>query len=103
MPLASSMDLMSIASAGFEQVVTVSKRGLPAGDRGGFPAPRWSPGGEEIAFLASPSAAETKRQVFTLPMKGGEARKVTNAPQGVQQFAWSPDGKAFAYVTADEA
>ena len=34
---------------------------------------------------------------------GGEASKITDAPNGIEQFAWSPDGKQIAYVTADDA
>jgi dipeptidyl aminopeptidase/acylaminoacyl peptidase len=32
---------------------------------------------------------------------GGEATAVTNGAASVQHFAWRPDGRAFAYVTAD--
>jgi hypothetical protein len=32
-------------------------------------------------------------------MSGGDARKVTNAPNGVEQFAWRPNGMDIAYVT----
>ena len=35
-------------------------------------------------------------------MSGGDARKVTNAPNGVEQFAWRPNGKDIAYVTSDD-
>src|SRR5437667_180790 len=36
-------------------------------------------------------------------MRGGEARKITDAPgAGVEQFAWKPDGTEIAYVAADE-
>ena len=29
-----------------------------------------------------------------MPMDGGDARPVTKAPEGVEQFAWRPDGVA---------
>jgi len=37
-----------------------------------------------------------------LSISGGEARKLTNSPTGVQQFSWKPDGTAIAFVQEDE-
>ena len=66
--------------------------------------PRWSPNGDRLAFLAAVGPPkEEKAQIFVLPMSGGDAVKITEAPNGVEQFAWRPDGREIAYVTADEA
>jgi dipeptidyl aminopeptidase/acylaminoacyl peptidase len=35
-------------------------------------------------------------------MNGGDARRITNAPKGIQHYAWKPDGSAIAFATADE-
>jgi Tol biopolymer transport system component len=34
---------------------------------------------------------------------GGEARRVTDVPGGVDQFAWSPDGRSLALAVSDTA
>jgi Tol biopolymer transport system component len=81
-------------------------------DRKGVRSPRWSPSGDRLAFLAVVPYTEDNKddgankqdsqQVFVMPMSGGDARKVTNAPNGVGQFAWRPNGKDIAYVTSDD-
>ena len=87
---------------------------------------RWSPDGGTLAFLAkgTPKASarpepaataagtgtpappvpldeEGHRQIFVMPMAGGDALQITQAWAGVQQFAWRPDGGALAFVTED--
>jgi len=73
-------------------------------DRKDAGSPRWSPAGDRIAFLAAVGPAkEEKAQIFVLSMSGGDALKITDAPNGIEQFAWRPSGTEIAYVTADEA
>jgi dipeptidyl aminopeptidase/acylaminoacyl peptidase len=62
-------------------------------------APRWSPSGDRIAFIAPD--ADKKGQIFVLPMSGGEALQLTKGKEGVSQFAWSPDGASIAYAIED--
>jgi dipeptidyl aminopeptidase/acylaminoacyl peptidase len=82
--------------------------------RKGAASPRWSPSGDRLAFLAEatghPDASASadkddssgpQPQIFVLPMEGGEAQQITHGPDGVEQFAWRPDGKMIAYVTPD--
>jgi dipeptidyl aminopeptidase/acylaminoacyl peptidase len=79
-----------------------AQRALTA-ERRGLASPRWSPDGESLAFLAnSGSGAEARRQIFVMPLRGGDAVRITDAARGVQQFAWSPDGAQIGFVTSDE-
>jgi dipeptidyl aminopeptidase/acylaminoacyl peptidase len=67
--------------------------------------PRFSPDGRTIAFLSDrrlvveeepkapkPEDREDGTQVYLLPLDGGEARRLTDLPRGVDWFEWSPDG-----------
>ncbi|TQJ32238.1 S9 family peptidase [Microbacterium sp. SLBN-146] len=59
-------------------------------------APRLSPDGSQIAFLRAASAGPA--QVFVVDAGGGEPVQVSDAPLGVSEFAWSPDGDRIAYA-----
>ena len=90
-----SLVLVSVAGGGAPRVL--------AGPRNGISQPRWSPNGQEIAFLRRTGAGKAAApQLFALALAGGEPRQLTQAPKGVQHYAWRPDGGALAYVTADE-
>jgi dipeptidyl aminopeptidase/acylaminoacyl peptidase len=63
--------------------------------------PRWSPDGKWIAFVR-PNDKETP-QIFLLPMRGGEARPLTDLPKGAGGPVWSPDGKTIAFTSTTVA
>ena len=84
-------------------VASSAQRVLTSG-RPDVAQPRWSPSGDRLAFVsASPTGRENKPQIFVLAMNGGEAKRITNAPNGVQHYSWKPDGQEIAFVTADDS
>ena len=78
---------------------------------------RFSPDGRTIAFLSDrrlqveeepdapsdPKEREDGVQVHLLPLDGGEARRLTDLPRGVDSFAWSPDGTRLLVTTSSRA
>ena len=67
---------------------------------------RFAPDGRALAFLSDrrlqveeePAAGDAKlredgQQVHLLPLDGGEARRLTDLPRGIDAFWWSPDGR----------
>ena len=63
----------------------------------GDTAPRLSADGKTLAFLRS--GEDDKKQVWVMPVDGGDTRQVTTLPDGVKDMAWSPDGSAFVVVS----
>jgi dipeptidyl aminopeptidase/acylaminoacyl peptidase len=70
--------------------------------------PAWSPSGDRLAYVATPpkepdAKAAPSPQLYVLRMDGGEPARVTDAKSGVEEFAWRPDGRGFAFRARDVA
>jgi dipeptidyl aminopeptidase/acylaminoacyl peptidase len=80
------------ASVRLGETVRILNTPLPA------PRLRWSPDGGTLGVLG---LSNDKPQVFAIPVRGGAPRALTDAPEGVSLFEWSPDGKSLAYLSRD--
>lgn len=72
--------------------------------------PQVSPDGKWVAFLTfrpqpgedeeddHDDDGEPRKQVFLLPVEGGEARRLTEAADPVLDFVWWPDSEGVAYL-----
>ena len=60
--------------------------------------PRFAPDGRSLAFLRPDE--KRRKQLWLMPVHGGEGRQFTDAPGGVRGYAWSPDAMHIAFVSA---
>lgn len=78
--------------------------------RDGEEYPQWSPDGRYLAFLSArpdPTKSEEDEeedptaQIWVLPENGGEAYCVTEAKEGVIDYAWNPDSASLIYLAPE--
>jgi dipeptidyl aminopeptidase/acylaminoacyl peptidase len=53
-------------------------------------SPRFSPGGDRVAFLSARGKNATQ-QIYVLDLRGGEAEKITGVATGIRNFEWLND------------
>ena len=59
--------------------------------------PRWSPDGKRLLFESTRSG---EAQLWTIDIRGGEARQITNLATEASGAIWSADGTNIAFVSA---
>jgi dipeptidyl aminopeptidase/acylaminoacyl peptidase len=57
----------------------------------------WAPGGESLTFLERRDG-DSGRQLYALPLAGGEPVRVFESSLGIGQYRWRPDGGAVAFT-----
>ncbi|MCX6543674.1 MAG: S9 family peptidase [Acidobacteria bacterium] len=68
--------------------------------------PRWARDGSFFVFASNreaPTTAATQNQLYLMRPDGGEARRITDAKDGVSTFAFSRDGRWLAYRSGKSA
>ncbi len=63
-------------------------------------APTWAPDGSFFLFSSdrdAPASASGQDQIYLMRPDGGEARRITDAKEGVTNFELSPDGTSLVY------
>ena len=93
-------------NGGASKEITPGDYDSPPIDLGGSWSHDWSPDGSEIAFTrnADPAVAvSTNNDIYVVPVRGGEAKKITDNPGNDSQPLYSPDGKYVAYVQMKRA
>jgi dipeptidyl aminopeptidase/acylaminoacyl peptidase len=93
-----SYDVMNdrpVRSVWFVDVATGEQRPVAAiaGDNS---APRWSPDGKRLAFVASPAGG--KPQIYVRWNGDGATAKVTDLAETPGNLEWSPDGSSIAFL-----
>lgn len=78
---------------------------LLASERSRISSPRWSPSGNELAWLDTEQGGQTQLYVSRIAVDSmaGDSRatRVTDAPRGIGSYAWSPDGRHFLVTSTD--
>jgi dipeptidyl aminopeptidase/acylaminoacyl peptidase len=60
-------------------------------------SPRWSPDGTRLAFTSNRDGEA--KQLFVIPVEGGEPLRLTELDEDVTEVAWSPDGTRLAFTS----
>ena len=61
--------------------------------------PRWSPDGKRLLFLSTGRQPDTKTQLYTINLDGGEAKLLVDMENGVSTPRWSPDSKNILFTS----
>ncbi|MEM6793456.1 MAG: S9 family peptidase [Acidobacteriota bacterium] len=70
--------------------------------------PAWRPDGAQISFLTRRAGGKddgegdpAPQQVYLMYADGGEAWRLTDHPEGISAYLWSPDGARLAFLAQD--
>jgi dipeptidyl aminopeptidase/acylaminoacyl peptidase len=84
---------LSMISTHGGDAISMTAEGVSSGH------PSWSPDGKYLSFLSARDGG--KPQVWLLDRRGGEAVRLTDTVQGVDDFEWSPDSTRLVLILRD--
>ncbi|MEE9189985.1 MAG: S9 family peptidase [Candidatus Neomarinimicrobiota bacterium] len=61
----------------------------------------WTPDGSAITFLSKRKDFHKHKQIYSIPVDGGEASPLFLHAAGVSSYRWSPDGEYIAFLSKD--
>lgn len=84
--------------------LTPGTRDVPPFSLGGMDGYALSPEGTELCYVMNADpvpATSTNSDLFTVPVAGGEAKKISNSTGADNSPAYSPDGKLLAFLSQE--
>ena len=60
-------------------------------------SPKWSPDGKFLSFLSSREGGKSA-QLWLLDRRGGEAQRISELKDGIDEYEWAPDSKRMAII-----
>jgi dipeptidyl aminopeptidase/acylaminoacyl peptidase len=64
-------------------------------------APGWTPDGKNITFTSKRKDFDDHKQIYSIPLDGGEAHPLFIHQGGISSYKWSPDGNYIAFMARD--
>jgi Tol biopolymer transport system component len=85
-----SIFLLDVETGAQQRLTTPTAESL-VGDS----APRFSPGGERLAFVRA--AVVTNADIWVAPVEGGDPQRLTSGLRNVLGLSWTPDGRSLVF------
>ncbi len=62
----------------------------------------WAPDGQSVLFTKQPSLADSKTELWLIPVQGGEPRKLDLTAENMRELSVHPDGRRVAFTAGED-